>query len=108
MAKKKRAGNSYKAQYASYKAEVRYSKNKRAKLKRHIKSNPEDGIAKNCLEDGGFTYKRNRKTDGHICKVSTLHNLIPWNRLGHLPKSAGEQLGLLIGVLISEEQAGVN
>jgi hypothetical protein len=91
VAKKQRAGNSYKSQYASYKASSKQAVNKKRKLKAHLKKHPEDNCAKSALSKP-ISYTRNRKSNGHICKVEKLHAEILWNRKGHLPLSLGEQM----------------
>lgn len=49
MAKKKGAHLSDKAQYAGYKAQGRYTRNKRLALERHLKKNPTDEQAQKAL-----------------------------------------------------------
>ena len=50
-AKRKGQHNSDKEQYGAYKAQARYSKNKRAKLERHLKKYPEDAQAAEALKN---------------------------------------------------------
>ena len=49
MAKRKRAGNSYKAQYSAYKAENRAKKNKISRLEKRLLDNPNDSGAEEAL-----------------------------------------------------------
>jgi len=45
---------------AAYKAEGRYTKNKRTKLERHLRKHPADSQATSVLNKGIFEYKRKR------------------------------------------------
>lgn len=59
MAKKaKGAGLSKKNQYAVYKEQSHYAKNKRAKLERHLKKYPNDEQAKQALENASPNPRR--------------------------------------------------
>lgn len=63
MAKKQRAGSSYKTQYSNYKSSSKHSKNKIAKLERHVKKYPEDIQSITYLasiKKNGVLYKRNK------------------------------------------------
>lgn len=51
MAKRKGEHRSDKEQYAAYKTQGRYLKNKKAKLERHIKNNPDDVQAQEALKN---------------------------------------------------------
>jgi len=51
MAKNKGEHRSRKEQYAAYKTQGRYLKNKKEKLERHIRKNPEDDQAKAALKN---------------------------------------------------------
>lgn len=90
MAKKGRAGNSYKVQYKSYKAESRFLKNKKAKLEKHCLAHPNDEDAMKTLEKNTWPYTRNRRSAGHKCKEETSH--VFNNPKTRPPVSAGEQL----------------
>jgi hypothetical protein len=90
MAKKGRAGNSYKLQYKAYKAESRFIKNKKAKLERHCLAHPTDETAAKVLDLGTWTYKRNRRSEGHTCKEEKSH--VFKNPIPNKPKSTAEQL----------------
>ena len=90
MAKKSRAGNSYKIQYKAYQIENRFVKNKKSKLEKHCLANPTDEVASKALEKNTWPYKRNRKSAGHSCKEERLH--VFNNPGGQLPASAGDQL----------------
>ena len=48
---KKQQGQSQKEQYAAYKNQGRYAKNKTAKLERHLKAHPEDVQAQKALDN---------------------------------------------------------
>lgn len=72
-----------KKQFAMYKNENRFAKNKRRKLEKHVKLYPDDLKAKKVLEEGikeGFSYKRKTpkssvwsKSDKHI--VQLMHSV---------------------------------
>ncbi len=90
MAKKGRAGNSYKIQYKAYKAESRFLKNKKIKLERHCLLHPNDEMARNTLEKNTWPYTRNRRSAGHKCKEDKSH--VFKNPIPNKPKSVAEQL----------------
>ena len=91
MAKKGiRAGNSYKVQYKAYKASNRFAKNKQRKLEKHCLAHPNDEAAEKVLDTGGFTYSRNKRSQGHQCKPKVLHSVK--NPQVKPPVSAGEQM----------------
>ena len=73
MAGKKgnRAGKSYKAQYEAYKG--RATKNRRRRLEKHLKENPEDTVAKEAL-NGNLAYRR-KKPKSKLGWIPT-----PWTR----------------------------
>jgi hypothetical protein len=61
MAKKGRAGSSYKTQYSAYKSNSTYAKNRKEDLERHVRKFPEDLQAKERLESKApFTYRRKK------------------------------------------------
>jgi len=67
--KGKRTGKAFKAYYKNYDWDFNVAQ----RLERHIKNQPEDEVAKqalNRLKSGKKKYTRNRKSDGHICKVA--------------------------------------
>lgn len=66
MAKKSRAGNSYKTQYKSYSTRNAWYRNKEARLERQIKKNPNDSVAIQALENlqkSKTQYSRNKKSN---------------------------------------------
>lgn len=69
MAKGKRTGSAFKSYYKTYDWHTNTTK----RLASHIEKHPNDETAKqalNRLSSGGKTYSRNRKSDGHVCKVA--------------------------------------
>ena len=92
MAKSRRSGNSYKAQYQGYKGENRWLKNKKRRLEKRIRENENDIGAVEALKKvnaGEYTYSRNRKSSGHICKIDPF--LVKVSSVPHtIP--AGEQM----------------
>ena len=75
MAGKKgfRSGVSIKAYYKNYMNGLKWAENAENTLKRHIKKQPNDKTAAEALnrvERSKKKYCRNRKSEGHICKVA--------------------------------------
>lgn len=78
MAKKKSASATKKAQYTRYKAENTQEKNRVLKLKKHLKTHPEDSLAIAALDKinkGGNVYRR-RKPENRGSIVSTYVNSV--------------------------------
>jgi len=77
MAKKSRAGKSYKEQYSAYKVTDRWRTNMLKTLEKHVKNNPNDIVAHNALSMApSREYSRNRRSMGHVCKAYS-YVLIP-------------------------------
>jgi hypothetical protein len=75
MAGKKgfRSGVSIKAYYKNYANGMKWDENTKQRLERHIKKYPNDDTAIQALKRlkaGKKKYSRNRKSDGHVCKVA--------------------------------------
>ena len=73
MAKGKRTGKSIKAYYKNYIHGLKWEEHATITLKRHIKNQPNDNTAIQALKRlsaGNKKYTRDRKSDGHICKVA--------------------------------------
>jgi hypothetical protein len=76
MASKARSGNSYKTQYKAYIGNNTWYKNKKKRLEKRIRINPEDIGAVHALkllEDGKLKYSRNRKSAGKTCKIDSFN-----------------------------------
>ena len=72
MSKGKRNGKSIKSYYKIYKA-GKWEENAEVALTRHIKLQPNDEVAIQALKrlsSGKKKYTRDRKSDGHACKVA--------------------------------------
>lgn len=66
MAKNKSSNATQKAHYSRYKTEERHTKNKVAKLERHVKNTPNDEQAEKALNnllENGVPYTRNRRAN---------------------------------------------
>lgn len=73
MAKKKATSANKKAHYTQYKVENRQEKNRILKLKRHLKSAPNDTLALTALEKinkGGNKYRRRKPENRGINKTA--------------------------------------
>lgn len=70
MAKKQRAGKSFKDQYSRYKAQSKWAKNGERKLERHLKKFPLDDEAVKSLRAATYSEYKRRKPGAHkgTCK----------------------------------------
>lgn len=72
MAKKSRAGKSYKEHYSAYKINSTYNLNKMRRLTRVCKEQPNNEVAAAALRSAiNAPYIRNRRSRGHTCKPTT-------------------------------------
>lgn len=86
MAKRKGEHKSDKEQYAAYKANARYAKNKKAKLERHIKRFPNDVAAQEALKQvgGSPTRKPSKNKVWSAPKIETARLLAKVGLNGHM------------------------
>lgn len=84
----KKVSKAGKGTYARYRSSNTYARNKQRKLERHLKSFPEDSVAKKCLESGlkgGFSWKRRTPQTKQWSKPDKYQAQL-WTSLGYSGK----------------------
>lgn len=80
MAKKQRAGNSFKQYYTTYKSAGKHSKNKLRRLSTYVKNNPNDEQASNKLKELvklGVSYVRNKFKHDRVARRTKHEKYVP-------------------------------